>query len=183
MRLQICAGLAACLWLSACGDPVPVAAPASDDLTGEAIPRGAAGPPALPEGACWGHDTIPAMIETVTETRLDQPELRDASGKVTRPASYNSTARQRMIHDREDVFVRTPCYDQLTPDTIITLQRALLVRGYYLATLNGVLDDATLLAIRHYQADHGLDTAVLSLKAAQTLGLVAVAQGEPQGAL
>lgn len=174
MRWAIGTGLAAALWLAACGTPVPVAAPAPEDLAGEAIPMHAAGPPSKPEGACWGHDTIPAVIETVTETVLDQPELRDANGNITRPAAYQSTARQRILHDRETAYIRTPCYDQLTPDTIATLQRALKARGYYVGPLTGVLDRATQRAIRHYQADHGLDTPVLSLKAAQTLGLVAV---------
>ena len=174
MRLQIWTGLTAGLWLSACGNPVPVAAPAPEDLSAEAIAMGQNGPPSKPAGACWGHDTISAVIETVTETVLDQPELRDANGNITRPASYQSTARQRILHDREAAYIRTPCYDQLTPDTIATLQRALKARGYYVGPLTGVLDAPTQTAIRHYQAGHGLDTPVLSLKAAQTLGLVAV---------
>lgn len=173
MKVGIWLGLVAGLSLAACGTPIPVAAPAPEDLSGEAI-RKTAGPPSKPEGACWGHDTIPAMIETVTETVLDQPEQRDKDGKVTRPASYASTAKQRMVHDRAEVYIRTPCYNQLTPDTIATLQRALKARGYYLQPLTGELDPATMTAIRRYQADHGLDTPVLSLKAAETLGLVAV---------
>ncbi len=174
MKVGIWVGLLAALSLGACGTPIPVAAPAPEDLSGEAIHLAAGGPPATPQAACWGRDTIPAMIETVTETVLDQPELRDKDGKVTRPAGYSSTARQRMVHDRQEVYIRTPCYNQLTPDTIATLQRALKARGYYLQPLTGDLDPATMTAIRRYQADHGLDTPVLSLKAAETLGLVAV---------
>ncbi|MGV8984994.1 MAG: peptidoglycan-binding domain-containing protein [Cypionkella sp.] len=177
MRLQIWSGLAAALWLCACGNAIPVAAPTLEDLSGEAIPRRQAGPPTQPEGACWGHDTIPAVIETVTDTVLDKPELRDASGKVTRPASYNSFAKQRILHDQQEVYIRTPCYNQLTPDTILTLQRALKARGYYLQPLTGELDPATLLAVRRYQADHGLDTPVLSRKAALALGLVIADHG------
>lgn len=173
MKVAIRVGLLAGLWLAACGNPIPVDAPAPEDLAGEAI-QTLAGQPSLPQGACWGHDTIPAMIETVTETVLDQPEQRDKDGKVTRPASYSSTSKQRMVHDRAEVYIRTPCYDQLTPDTIATLQRALKARGYYQLPLSGELDPATMTAIRRYQADHGLDTPVLSLKAAEALGLVAV---------
>ena len=77
-----------------------------------------------------------------------------------------------MVRDRREVWIRTPCYDQLTPDTILTLQRALRARGYYLGALDGTLSAGTLTAIRRWQADHGLDTKVLSLKAAQMLGLV-----------
>jgi hypothetical protein len=168
----------AALSLGACGNPIPVAAPAPEDLAAEAISRDMGGPPSTPKDACWAHDTIPAMIETVTETVLDQPELRDKDGKLIRPASYSSTAKQRMVHDRQEVYIRTPCYNQLTPDTIATLQRALKARGYYLQPLTGELDPTTMTAIRRYQADHGLDTPVLSLKAAETLGLVAVDQSK-----
>lgn len=174
MKRAIRTGMAAALWLAACSNPVPVAAPAPQDLAKEAIAMGSGGPPTKPEGACWGQDTIPAVIETVTDTVQDQPELRDAAGKITQPASYKSTASQRILHDHQAVYIRAPCYDQLTPDTIATLQRALTARGYYAAPVNGSLGPATLLAVRHYQADHGLDTSVLSLKAAQTLGLVSV---------
>lgn len=172
MKRGVWTGLAASLWLVACGNSIPVDAPAPEDLTGEAVTKISEIPPADPVGACWGHDTIPAVIETVTETELDQPELRDKTGAVVRPASYRSVSRQRMVHDRETAWIRTPCYDQLPPDTILTLQRALRARGYFLAELSGELDAATLEAIRRYQAGHGLDTQVLSLKAAQALGLV-----------
>lgn len=172
MKRGVWTGLAASLWLAACGNPIPVDAPEPENLTGEAVARTSNLPPSDPIGACWGHDTIPAVIETVTETVQDQPELRDKTGAVIRPASYRSVSRQRMVHDRERAWIRTPCYDQLTPDTIITLQRALRARGYFLAELSGELDTETLEAIRRYQADHGLDTRVLSLKAAQALGLV-----------
>ncbi|MBI1171888.1 peptidoglycan-binding protein [bacterium] len=177
MRWQIWSGLAVALCLSACAEAIPVASPTTEDLSGEAIARGPNGPPSLPVGACWGHDTIPAVIETVTQTVQDQPELRDAAGKLVRPASYNSFARQRILQDRREVYVRTPCYNQLTPDTIVTLQRALKARGYYQQPLTGELDLATMAAIRHYQADHGLDTSVLSLKAALALGLVIADRG------
>lgn len=172
MKRGVWTGVAASFWLAACGNPIPVDAPAPEDLTGEAVVKTSGQPPSDPVGACWGHDTIPAVIETVTETALDQPELRDKTGAVIRPASYRSTSRQRMVHDRETAWIRTPCYDQLTPDTIITLQRALKARGFFLADLSGELDPATQDAIRRYQAAHGLDTPVLSLKAAQALGLV-----------
>ena len=170
-------GLVACLGLWACAQTVAVRAPGAEDLTAEVTRVTRPAPPSTPTDACWGRDTIPAVIETVTDTVLVQPEQRDAAGKILHPASYSSVARQRMVHDREEVWIRTPCYNQLTPDTIITLQRALKARGYYLEPLTGALDWATQTAIRRYQADHGLDTRVLSLKAAQALGLVATAMG------
>ncbi len=157
--------------LAACGPAIPVAAPEALDFSAEALPGDAARPPAQPPGACWGHDTLPAVIETETVTHLVSPAGVDAKGAAT-PATYRSESHQRMVRDTAEVWIRTPCYDQLTPDTILTLQRALLARGYYLGALDGVLNPGAMTAIRRFQADHGLDTGVLSLKAAQVLGLV-----------
>ena len=179
MRQKFWTALLTVLCVAGCGPQIPVDAPAPEDLAREAIAATSDSPPIQPEGACWTREIIPAVIETVTETVLDQPELRDATGSITRPAAYKSTARQRILHDRLDAYIRTPCFDQLTPDTIATLQRALKARGYYVGALTGALDAPTLLSIRHYQADHGLDTPVLSLKAAQALGLVAVDLTKP----
>lgn len=167
--------LAASLWIGACAPQIAVQAPVTEDLSHEGVPYGKGSPPpATPAGACWDHDTIPAVIETVTQTVLAQAEVRDAAGKITRPASYDSVAHQRMVHDRQTLWLRTPCPEDLTPDTIATLQRALKARGYFTAALTGVMDGATRLAVRRYQADHGLDTPVLTLTAARALGLVPV---------
>lgn len=147
--------------LAACGPQVPVSAPRELDLAAEAIRGEASRPPPGPAEACWGRDTIPAVIETETVTRQVSPD------------TYRSESRQRMLRDTETVWVRTPCYDQLTPDTIATLQRALRARGYYLGALDGALTPETMTAMRRFQAEHGLDTKILSLRAAQMLGLVA----------
>ena len=170
MKRAVGTVLVAALWLAACDSKIPVAAPASEELSGEAIAKRADGPPTLPEGACWGQDTIiPAVIETVTNTVRDQPGLR--TGKDTQTASDSSTAKQR---DHQDVFILIPCADQMIPDSTATLQRALKARGYYAGAVTGQLSLATLLAVRRYQAGRGLDSAVLSLKAAQALGLAVV---------
>lgn len=167
--------LAASLWLGGCAPQIAVPAPVTEDLSREGLPYGKGGtPPAQPEGACWDHDTIPAVIETVTQTVLAQAEERDATGRITRPASYDSIAHQRMVHERETLWLRTPCPGDLTPDTIATLQRALKARGYFTAPLTGVMDAPTRVAVRRYQADHGLDTPILTLTAARALGLVPV---------
>lgn len=164
---------AATLWLAACAPAPKVAAPAMADFSAEAIAGDPTSPPPGPASACWGRDTLPAVIETETVSRQVAPERRDAQGRVTQPATYASESRQRMVRDRATVWIRTPCRDAITPGTVAILQRALRARGYYLGPLDGELTAETLTAIRRYQADGGLDTPVLSLKAAQSLGLIA----------
>ena len=153
MRARIAAIL---VGLAGCGAQVPVAAPQALDLASEARQS----EPESAPGICWARDVLPAVIETETVTR------------EVAPGSFRSESRQRMVRDTSQIWVRTPCYDQLTPDTILTLQRALRARGYYLGPLDGVLEGETMTSVRRFQEDHGLDTKVLSLRAAQMLGLV-----------
>ena len=111
------------------------------------------------------------MFETVTEQTQVSSEVRDADGVVLSPAYYKSVAKLRMVHDRDNIWFKAPCPEVMTVDFIATLQRALKARGYYALPLTGTMDAPTTEAVRRYQADHGLDSPLLSLAAAQQLGL------------
>jgi len=163
--------LAALMLLAAC-QPVGVEAPGRADL-GIGLLRNQSGPPEGPEGACWSGTVTPAVIETVTEQTLVTPELRDAEGRITQAAGFRSSARQRIVQDREEVWFRAPCDAEMTPEFVASLQRALKARGLYLLPLSGEMDAATMQAVRRFQADRGLDSPVLSLGAARELGLIA----------
>lgn len=163
--------LAFCLavLLSGCQGAV-VEAPSRTALAGEVMRRT---PPAKAEpGICWATEVSPAIIETVTDQELVTAEVRDASGAVTTPATFRSTTRQRMVQDREQVWFRAPCPEEMTVDFIATLQRALKARGLYLQPLTGAMDPPTKAAIRRFQAERGLDSPTLSLAAARELGIV-----------
>jgi len=167
--------VAALLWLTACGNPIPVAAPQTGDLSAELIRLDHPGPPPAPEGTCWGSTITPAVFETVTEQTLATAEVQDAVGNVITPASYRTVSKLEMLHDREEVWFKTPCPEELTPDFIATLQRALKARGLYLVPLSGEMDPATAEAVRRYQASRGFDSPVLTLAATRELGIVATA--------
>lgn len=126
-------------------------------------------------GECWATAVSPAIIETVTEQTLLTPEQRDGSGALIAPARYSTTVRQNILRERGDIWFRAPCPEVQTPDFLASLQRALKARGYYTAPLTGTMDPATGSALRRFQAARGLDSAVLSLEAAQELGLSVVA--------
>lgn len=72
------------------------------------------------------------------------------------------------------LWVETPCDTNLTPDFQASLQRALQARGLYAGPITGQMDAGTEAAIRAFQAPLGLDSPILSLAAAERLGLVAV---------
>jgi hypothetical protein len=112
--------------------------------------------------ACWRTDLIPAVTETIHEeaangTRVSREVLRQ-------PAA-------------ERLFA-VPCPDQVDSEFIASLQRALLVRGLYSGAATGHWDAETAEAVRRFQAPLGLNSGVLSLDAAQRLGLVAVPRGD-----
>ncbi len=160
------------LVLAACQTAAPLP-DGSPDLAAELIDKRDDTPPKTAEGVCWGSDTVPAVIETVTEQILVEPEARAADGSVVRPAVFRSEQRQRILSDRRDVWFRAPCPEDQTADFIATLQRALKARGIYLEPVTGVADAATASAVRRYQAPLGLDSPVLALATARALGIAA----------
>ncbi len=171
-------GLLASLCLTACGNPIPVEAPQTGDLSAELVHLNHPGPPPGPAGICWASDITPAVFETTTEQTLATPEVRDAAGTVTIPASYRTVSKLKMLRDRNEVWFKTPCAADLTPDFAATLQRALKARGLYTLPLSGVMDAATSEAVRRYQASRGFDSPVLTLAATRELGIIATALSE-----
>ena len=168
----------AALALAACASPIAVKAPTATDLADEAIQITGEGPPPGPEGTCWAHDLIPAVYETTTEQTLVSPEVRDESGAVVTPAAYRSVSRLRVVTERRDIWFTSPCADEVTVEFLATLQRALKARGYYGLPVTGQMDEATVEAVRRYQADHGLDSPLLSLAATRQLGISTTALGD-----
>lgn len=167
MRLTI---LSLALLLAACTAKVP--GPAATDLSAALVARNSSTPPAKPEGACWAETTTPAVFETVTEQVVATPERRASDGRLIAPATFRTETRQALVAERQDFWFQRPCDDVLTPDLIATLQRALKARGAYMAPVTGVLDAETQRAIRVWQRPRGIDSEVLALVTAQTLGLL-----------
>lgn len=113
----------------------------------------------VPADACWATDRVPAVTETqFVATGADG--ARDARDIEIRPA--------------EDRLFAVPCPSQLTPGFHASLQRALAARGLYTGVITDRYDAETAQAVRRFQAPLGLDSAILSLQAAQHLGLVAI---------
>lgn len=159
------------LAMAACAGPGTPVAPSRGDFSSELVVVRDAGPPKGPAGACWQADIKPAVIETVTEQVLITPEARGEDGQVI-PAVFGTETSQRIVEDRETVWFRAPCAQEMTVDFIATVQRALKARGLYLLPLTGVLDAPTREAIRRFQRSRGLDSDHLSLAAARELGIV-----------
>ncbi|NDW47358.1 peptidoglycan-binding protein [Ruegeria sp. PrR005] len=159
------AGLAACS--GALPDVEALAEPEVSRFT-EVAPPGAA------PGTCWGKHVTPAIIETVTHQVLMQPAEVQTDGTVLRPAIYKTETRQQIVRERKETWFETPCQQDMTPEFVASVQRALAARGMYRGAVTGEMDNRTRAAIRRFQKPQGLDSGILSLAAARKLGLVAV---------
>lgn len=140
------------------------------------IPTRASAPPDIAPGSCWSKDTPPAVIETVTEQVVLEPAVLAPDGRVLTPAVTTTRTRRDIARARSDIWFEIPCADQDDPEFIASLQRALEVRRLYGGPISGTYDAPTRAAVRAYQRPRGLDSGMLSLSAARTLGLVAVAR-------
>ncbi|TDK43100.1 peptidoglycan-binding domain-containing protein [Antarcticimicrobium luteum] len=161
--------------LVACGGPAADLAALGEPEVTRQIQEA---PPGAPPGTCWGKHVSPAVIETVTEQILLQPAEVHADGTVTRPAVYKTETVQKIVRERRETWFETPCAQDLTPEFLASLQRALAVRGHFKGAVTGQMDARTRAAVRRYQKPQGLDSGILSLAAARKLGLVAVERNE-----
>lgn len=116
-------------------------------------------PASIPENACWTNARIPAVTETVL---------------LPVGANGETVPREREVQPAQDRLFAVVCPEQATPDFIASLQRALTARGHYAGPITGEWGAVTAEAVRGYQASQGLNSNILSLEAAQRLGLVVV---------
>ncbi|MDF3414188.1 peptidoglycan-binding protein [Sulfitobacter sp. M57] len=166
LALLTCTALAGC-------DPVTSPSPAEPPEPG-VLEATRNGPADAPAGSCWGKTISPAVVERVTEQVQIKPALVNPDGTIGRLPVYRTEKRQVIVTPRRDNWFQTPCPDVLTPEFLSSLQRALQVRGGYSGAITGKLDAKTRTAVERFQRAQGLDSAVLSLATARTLGLIAV---------
>lgn len=136
------------------------------------------GPPGARPGSCWGKSIRPAVIETVQQQILVQPAELMADGSVLTPAIYRTETQQRIVTPRRETWFETPCPEDLTPEFIASVQRALKVRGAYRGPINGQMDARTRAGIRRYQSANGLDSGLLSSETGRQLGLISAERGD-----
>lgn len=151
MIRSLCTRLPLVLALAAC-QPATFAPPPRKADLGKGMIVGTA--PAATEkdkGACWAENK--AQVVPAGKKAAEKKE-GEAAGKA-------STIR-----------FRVPCPEVVTPEFTANLQRALQARGAYRGAITGRMDAATQAGVRRYQRSLGLDLPVLTLTAAQSLGLV-----------
>lgn len=161
--------LLATLVLAACQSGAPVAQDMVQRSASTQAPLAGAA-----EAGCWATDTVPAHHESVMETVVITPAVLDARGREVQPAVIAQGPHLAQVRPAEDRLFAVPCPEVMNAEFVAALQRALSVRGFYAGAATGAMDDATRAAVRAYQRPQGLDSTVLSLTAAQQLGLIAL---------
>ena len=152
----------------AAGPPMPEAEirPTLAQELGDAPPAGAPG--------CYHSIEIrPAKFGTVKRAVEVRAAVVDqATGKVLEPALYEEQDFSAVVDAGESLSFEAMCEGDLTPEFVASVQRALKARGLYRGAVTGAMDGATRAAVRAYQKPRGLDSDVLSRRAAMEMGLV-----------
>ena len=144
-------------------------------LEPEPIEISDSGPPDAAPGSCWGREQIPAVIETETHQIMLQPSQINSAGALLEPPIYKTESRQRIVRERRELWFETICPADMSAQFIASVQRALAARDLYAGPITGEMTARTRAAIRKFQTAQGLDSSVLSVAAAQQMGLIAVA--------
>ena len=102
-------------------------------------------------GACHATQTLPALIQTVTERVMIQPPVLGADGTIIEPALFQIETRQEILRERQESRFETVCPALMTRELIASLQRALKARGHFFGPVSGTMSDATKRAVESFQ--------------------------------
>lgn len=111
---------------------------------------------------------------------VSQAKVQLASISLTAPITRECWARYASGPSRsnatiiEEVAFRVPCPEQITHDFMQALQRSLAARGFYSGQVTGKPDAQTRAAVQAYQSANGFNSPILTLEAAQQLGLLPI---------
>ena len=126
------------------------------------------------DGRCFARTAAPTETVVVEELAEVVPEVRDQNGVITSPAVFRTVTRPQTRATGPGRRFETVCPHLLTSELVLTLQRALIVRRVYAGPVNGTYDEPTRAAVRSVQITEGIDSPLLSVDLARTLGIIAI---------
>lgn len=154
MILRAATSLLLLITLAACQPTTQsVKPPQRTDLLASVIVEGTAPLPEPAKGECWESRSA----------NLVPPGRKPTANTPTTPGT---------------IHFRVPCPEVMTPEFLASLQRALQARGFFRGAVTGAMDAPTQQAVRAYQQSLGIDLPILTLAAAQSLGLLPVARAD-----
>ena len=109
---------------------------------------------------------VPAQYETVKVSRLTSPA---SESRVTVPARTKTVTRQVQVAPSTMEWRQILCETNTTPELITSIQRALKREGYNPGSVDGVIGQATLVALEEYQTKENLDRGGLTYETLKAL--------------
>lgn len=112
---------------------------------------------------------IPAVYGSVTKT------VEATASVVQRteiPATYKDVARTVEVAATRSVWTSVLCDVNTTPDVVRRLQSALKAAGHYTGKIDGDVGPATRRGIASYQSAQGVESDILTISSARTLGII-----------
>ena len=153
--------------LAACAPQAEAPAPAPIVASFGAIETDAA-------GRCFARAAAPTRTDIVEEMIEVVPETRAADGSLVNPAVFRTVTRPRTTAVGEGARFETVCPPVYTEAFVASLQRALLIRRAYEGPITGQYDAPTRQAVQQVQAAAGVDSPLLSVTTARSLGILEV---------
>lgn len=163
------AALILLLGLSSCGKPAPLPQPEAPVIEQGEIET-------MADGRCFAFSAPLMEPQIIVERVVSAPETTDENGNVLTAAVYRDEEREILVPVGEPERFEVICPQNLSQSFVATVQRALLARGYYVGSVNGLMDQQTRNAILSYQKDQGLRSPNLGVETAIGLGLVSAEQ-------
>jgi len=109
---------------------------------------------------------VPAQYETVNVSRLVAPATET---RVSVPARTKTVTRQVQTAPSTMEWRQILCETNTTPELITSIQRALKREGYNPGSVDGVVGQATLVALEEYQTKENLDRGGLTYQTLKAL--------------
>ncbi len=97
--------------------------------------------------------TIPAKYDTVKVTKLVQPAKEN---RISIPAAYDTVTKTTKVADERLEWRQVLCEVNMTKSNVMALQRALADKGYYKASVDGIIGRQTLDAAKSFAIDNNL---------------------------
>jgi len=109
---------------------------------------------------------VPAQYESVKVSRLTAPATES---RTAVPARTKTVTRQVQVAPSTMEWRQILCETNTTPELITSIQRALKREGYNPGSLDGVIGQATLVALEEYQTKKNLDRGGLTYETLKSL--------------
>jgi hypothetical protein len=128
--------------------------------------------PLSTDGVCFAQTAPQLSTRIVTRQVEVVPAVTAADGTVQTPPVFRNQTGPVTEEVAPGTRFATLCPDELTPERVATLQRALKARLAFNAPITGVYDAATSTAVQAFQVPLGIDSPELARSLAQRLGLI-----------